>query len=513
MQVPHWDASLEVEPEISKTTVTPPDAAIIENPTGSTSDADLVERSLAGDSDAMAEIYDRHADRIYTMCMHMLGDPDEAADVSAQVFLVALQRLHQLRDPEKLRSWLYAITRHEIYRRSKDRSRVRPVAGVQDMAALVADPTDLETPALDATAETGAADPQQLAELVQTAAGGLEDRDRMVLELNVAQGLEGQQLADALGVELDNAYQMTHRMRERLERSAGALLVVSAGRAQCGDLEAVAAKWNGTYDVLWRKRFARHVDRCDRCQRMKSRLPKAVLAGAALSQAAQAAVLAAPISIREHVLAALPGIVGTETAPAWSKDGFPRKSRSGRRLWQVAAALVFGLVLVGGLGAAVADGTRDGEADLTVDASDPGAEELRSTVPDPGSTTVPQPPDASPGAPPVGHQPDPGDDPGYEPVPTDPDTPTPDPPAVPEEDGPESSTPPPAGETPEDPGTGRDPNAPTGPTRDPGPVTDPDDPWSGPSYPPTIGPIISIPPITFWQPPIIVGSTSIPGLY
>jgi RNA polymerase sigma factor (sigma-70 family) len=402
VQVPHWDASLEVEPDVSTTPVTQPDAAIIENPTGSTSDAALVERSLSGDRDAMAAIYDRHADRIYTMCMHMLGDPDEAADVSAQVFLVALQRLHQLRDPEKLRSWLYAITRHEIYRRSKDRSRVQPVAGVQDMAALVADPTDLEAPAPDATAETGAADPRQLAELVQSAAGGLEDRDRMVLELNVAQGLEGQELADALGVGLDNAYQMTHRMRERLERSAGALLVVSAGRSQCGDLEAVATKWDGTYDVLWRKRFARHVDRCDRCQRMRSRLPKAVLAGAALSQAAQAAVLAAPISIREHVLVALPDIVGTETAPAWSKDGFPRKQRPGRRLWQVATTLVFGVVLVGGLAAAVADGTRDVEVDRVLDASDPGEDELRATIPDPGSTTVPEPPIAPAGTPPAG---------------------------------------------------------------------------------------------------------------
>jgi hypothetical protein len=342
----------------------------------------------------------------------------------------------------------------------------------------------------------------------------------MVLELNVAQGLEGQELADALGVGLDNAYQMTHRMRERLERSAGALLVVSAGRAQCGDLEAVAAKWDGTYDVLWRKRFARHVDRCDRCQRMKARLPKAVLAGAALSQAAQAAVLAAPISIREHVLAALPGVVGTETAPAWSKDGFPRKQRAGRRLWQVAAALVFSLVFVGGLAAAVADGTRDTEADRAVDASDPNAEELRSTIPVPGSTSVPEPPVAPAGTPhagtvPVEGQPVPGNDPGHEPVPTDPATLQPDPPAVPGVGGTESSTPPQSGETPEAPGADPDPdpNAPTGPTRNPGPVKDPDSPWRGPSYPPSIGPLITIPPITWWEPPVIVTTTSLPRLY
>ncbi|MGI9578212.1 MAG: hypothetical protein ACR2OH_08445, partial [Microthrixaceae bacterium] len=201
------------------------------------------------------------------------------------------------------------------------------------------------------------------------------DRDRMVLELNLTQGLDGEDLADALGVKVGNAYQMTHRMKERLERSMAALLVVMAGRDQCADLDGVAKKWDGEYDVLWRKRFARHLDRCERCQKMRSKLPKAVLSGAALSQAAQSAVLAAPISVRDRVLSEGPSIIGSETAKAWSSDGFPKVATQRRGFWRYLAGAAMAVVLVVGLAEAVGDGI------IPLDVS---------TTPDPvPSTTVP----------------------------------------------------------------------------------------------------------------------------
>ena len=40
------------------------------------------------------------------------------------VFLAAFSRLAQLRDPSKLRPWLFAICRHEVYRRTKSRRRI-----------------------------------------------------------------------------------------------------------------------------------------------------------------------------------------------------------------------------------------------------------------------------------------------------------------------------------------------------------------------------------------------------
>ena len=507
-------------------------------------DASIVQRALSGDRDAMAELYDRHADRIHTMCVHMLGDPEEAADTCAQVFLVALQRLHQLREPAKLRSWLYAITRNEVYRRTRDRARTRPV-GTATMSMLTGevtgppgqqpdpggtDPVVARLVAAEpgASAEAGdegsPADPDALAALLQDAAAGLDDRDRTVLELNLAQGLEGQELADALGVRLDNAYQMTHRMRERLERSVGALLVATAGRPHCDGLDEVASKWDGNYDVLWRKRFSRHVDRCERCQRMKQRLPKAVLSGVALSQAAQSAVLAAPISVRRAVLDRAPAEIGSSHERRWSNHGFPRGA--GRR--RGAPALVAGaaaLVVVLGVGGAVLGGLGG--------TSDPVPEPLVERGGDmPGTATVP------PSSPPAdrGEQ-DAGPVAGEPPAVPDTQDPVASEPAAPEApppggDGGATGAAPPANEDPATPG---EPTAPvtngdtaptpgygstgggqdagdtpgysgTGPTQDPGGSGVPVPGWDEKNPP-----VIWVPP-TFTVPQGLITTTSIPML-
>ncbi len=57
----------------------------------------------------------------------MLGNADDAADVVQDVFCVAAAKLGQLRERDRVKPWLYAIARHEVFRRSKRRRREAPV--------------------------------------------------------------------------------------------------------------------------------------------------------------------------------------------------------------------------------------------------------------------------------------------------------------------------------------------------------------------------------------------------
>ncbi len=86
-------------------------------------DAELVVASAAGDREAFAEIYDRYADRLHDFCCGMLRDRDGAADCVQDVFCIAAIRMTQLREPDKLRPWLYAIARNEALRRIRERRR------------------------------------------------------------------------------------------------------------------------------------------------------------------------------------------------------------------------------------------------------------------------------------------------------------------------------------------------------------------------------------------------------
>ena len=151
-------------------------------------DAELARAAAAGDRRAFAAIYDRYADRLHDFCIGMLRDRDAAADCVQDTFCIAATTLTSLRDPDKLRPWLYSIARNEALRRLRERRRERPSDELPDQASRDAGPNTL-------------AHRMELANLIAEAAGGLSDRDRTVLELAYRHGLDGPELADALGVE------------------------------------------------------------------------------------------------------------------------------------------------------------------------------------------------------------------------------------------------------------------------------------------------------------------------
>ncbi|HEY0448310.1 sigma-70 family RNA polymerase sigma factor [Actinophytocola sp.] len=258
-------------------------------------DAELVAGVLAGDREAFAAVYDRYADRLHDFCWSVLRDRDEAADAVQDTFVLLAQRLAQLTDPDRLRPWLYAVARSVALRKVRARQRV-----VLDEVGDMAD-TD---PGPDRAAEQGA-----LRELVWSAAAGLSERDRALLDLHVRQGLDGAELGEAMGVSAGHAYVLLTRLRDQVERSLGALLIARQGRADCAGLDALLSDWDGRYSPLMRKRVARHVDLCDVCSSRRRIMvsPFALLAAVPL--------LPAPVWLRDRVMDEV-DLAAYETEPA-----------------------------------------------------------------------------------------------------------------------------------------------------------------------------------------------------
>src|SRR5690606_40474928 len=88
--------------------------------------AERVAGHLAGDRGAFAAIYDRYGDALYDVAAAMLRNRHDAADVTQDTFVVAAERMAQLRQPDRLKPWLMAILRNEVYRRTGRRARQVP---------------------------------------------------------------------------------------------------------------------------------------------------------------------------------------------------------------------------------------------------------------------------------------------------------------------------------------------------------------------------------------------------
>ncbi len=328
-------------------------------------DAQLVAAYLGGDRGALAGIYDRYGAGLYDTAAAMLRDRHEAADCAQDVFLVAAERLGQLREAERLKPWLYAILRNEVYRRTKRRGRTLPTdfsaMGAPEMAAPMAP---------DAEGEMIAAG--ELAELVRSAACGLDERDQLVLELSVRQGLQGADLAAALGVTPEQSYTLVHRMRDRVERSLGAVVVAKAGRKDCADLADILKGWDGEFTVLLRKRVARHIEACATCERTRKKAAPLVLLGAAPA-------FAAPPSLRDTIM----GKVGSAPTTPYQFDadgGFPRVLRR-LRLPAVLSVAASALLLGVGGGAIAATALNDDPPAVAAP-----ADSVATSVAEPGST-------------------------------------------------------------------------------------------------------------------------------
>ena len=342
-------------------------------------DTQIVALMAAGDRAGLAAAYDAYADRLHDYARSMLRttDPDTAADVTHDTFLIAFAKAGDLRNPERLRPWLYAITRNEclrVLRQNKrtdhldDQQAERLAEGSSDMSQHV-QTTDIQ-------------------ELVRAAAEGLSPKDREVFDLGLRHDLAAPDIAAALGVSDNAAHAMLSRVRSQLERALGAFVV--ARDRSCPDLQKVLAGWDGAFDPLWRKRIARHVDSCETCAGVQHRelSPAALLAVAPIA--------AAPIALRVRLVSADLDLAHAEElaerAAPWRPDGFPGPAPS-RRFKGALFAVAAVLLLIGGTVGAIQALNREGDTLLeagTVATSAPVVPVIpRSVAPTPTMTSKP----------------------------------------------------------------------------------------------------------------------------
>lgn len=221
---------------------------------------------VAGDPHGLEGAYRRYADRLHAYARSMLKDGDAASDVVHDTFLIASQRAGDLRDPERLQAWLYTITRRECLRVLRAGRRGAPLGDADEPVAEPVDPTR-------------AVQAAEIRELVQTAAAGLSESDREMIELSVRHELSPADVGSVLGLSANHAHARMSRARAQLHRSLGALLVARAGGARCHVLAELTRGWDGNFTPLLRKRVSRHVEKCSRCAESQRELlnPAALL--------------------------------------------------------------------------------------------------------------------------------------------------------------------------------------------------------------------------------------------
>jgi RNA polymerase sigma factor (sigma-70 family) len=294
-------------------------------------DAALAEALLRHGARGLEAVYTAYAPRLYTYALTMLRDPNTAQDVVHDALLIAAQSIGQLRDPSRLRPWLYAITRNECLRTVRGRKRFSTSDEVVDMADASID--------LDAGLRR-----DEAAQLIAGAMAAMSPADRDVVALALQHDLDVEQISEASGASANTVHARLSRARTGLSDAVGALALYRSQR-RCEELRAVIGDQPLT--PLLRKRIQRHVKSCDECEQRR----RVALAAMGPAMAAPFYVTP-PDSLARRLLADWHGGQGQELArraAPWDADGFPvpLDTRRDKRLGLALAAAAGVLVLVG----------------------------------------------------------------------------------------------------------------------------------------------------------------------
>jgi len=286
-------------------------------------DREIVEAIVDGDLSGLAAAYDEYAESLYGYCRWMLAEPEDAADAVENTFVIAAGRLDRLRDPRKLRPWLFAVARNECH----SQLRASEVGLGEDTI-----PPD---PPADAAADVrGRAERAELTRLVRNALDELSPAEREVVELDLRHDLQGADLAAVLGVPRNQAHALASHARGELEAALGPLFVARTGRRGCAELDLLLDGWDGQLTGSTRKLVSGHIERCDACsERSHGALRAAVRYG-------MAPLAALPPQLRDEVLElctdSSPETLSyrrdvTERAGTFLPNGFPQAIRAPRR--------------------------------------------------------------------------------------------------------------------------------------------------------------------------------------
>jgi RNA polymerase sigma-70 factor (ECF subfamily) len=179
-------------------------------------EAALIERCAAGEQSACAELVAGHERMVFQLALHLLGDRDEALDLSQEVFFNVFRTIHRFRGQSALKTWIFRIVVNQARNRQRWWRR-RHKADQVSLDQHVAAHGDLRQPGEDSSPDRALAR-KQLAERLWNALDRLPFDQRTVIVLREVDGLSYDEIAFSLHVAVGTVKSRLTRARQTLRQ-------------------------------------------------------------------------------------------------------------------------------------------------------------------------------------------------------------------------------------------------------------------------------------------------------
>ena len=166
---------------------------------------DLVDRCRRGDEGAFQELVDEHKRLVFALIARVIPDRSRTEDAAQDVFLRIYRGLPYFRGESRLSTWIYRIVANVC---AQEQTR-RPVAASLD--------DDRTRPATPAAMDRQFSD-LELRERLEKAIARLPPNQRLLVAAHYLEGVQYEDLAEALALPLGTVKTQLHRAKQQLRR-------------------------------------------------------------------------------------------------------------------------------------------------------------------------------------------------------------------------------------------------------------------------------------------------------
>lgn len=170
-------------------------------------DIQYINSVLEGDINAFSFLVERHKDFVYTMCLKIVRNPEDAEEIAQDVFLKAYRSLGSFRKESKFSTWLYRICYNTSI--SHTRKKRHEFSGVDEHIIENYSDEDVQ-PLLEGKPE------EEKIKMMEEAISRLPEEENLIITLFYKENQGVQELASITGLSQSNIKVKLYRIRKKL---------------------------------------------------------------------------------------------------------------------------------------------------------------------------------------------------------------------------------------------------------------------------------------------------------
>jgi RNA polymerase sigma-70 factor, ECF subfamily len=97
------------------------------------SDKELIESLRCGDSFAFIALYNKYKLPLFTFCLKMVNNHDQASDIVQEIFIKVYEKYNKINNPDSFKSWIFTIARNDCYSALRKNKKLTNISSAEEI--------------------------------------------------------------------------------------------------------------------------------------------------------------------------------------------------------------------------------------------------------------------------------------------------------------------------------------------------------------------------------------------